>query len=43
MVVNLNKKKEKDLSKKDYIKLMKDFGKLLNSKPFKTRLIHNRI
>lgn len=34
---------EKDLSKKDYIKLMKDFGKLLNSKSFKTRLIHNRI
>ena len=34
---------EKDLSKKDYIKLMKDFGKLLNSKSFKIRLIHNRI
>ena len=34
---------EKDLSKKDYIKLMKDFGKLLNSKSFKIKLIHNRI
>ena len=34
---------KKDLSKKDYIQLMKDFGKLLNSKPFKIKLIHKRV
>ena len=32
---------KKDLSKKDYIQLMNDFGKLLNTKPFKSKLIHN--
>jgi len=35
--------KEKDLSKKDYIQLMNDFGKLLNTKPFKIKLIHKRV
>jgi hypothetical protein len=34
---------EKDLSKKDYVKLMKDFGKLLKIKPFKIKLIHKRV
>lgn len=35
--------KEKDLSKKDYIQLMNDFGKLLNYKPLKIKLVHKRV
>ena len=35
--------KEKDLSKQDYIQLMNDFGKLLNTKSFKIKLVHKRV